>query len=283
MYYITSNELYHHGVIGQKWGIRRYQPYPKGYTGSGREIGQAARVKQRDGGAGEKKPRYANNPKAAEILKKYKKKITDTKSESDDDDDAKREPGVISYTKGMRWGTKKQKAEVSKQLKDLTKIKDNREIGSSFLQNRKEKKAAKEAAAKKKEFVDRMNKAKADAKALKEQQAEAEAEKQRVLKEGTAAEVKKYASELSNQELQNVINRINLNKQLNDLVSADVKDGFDKIDAVMDKLKKVNTWMETGTKSYDNMVKVLNILNKEAKKRKGKTNPNQNQQQGGKK
>lgn len=49
MYYYITNELYHHGVIGQKWGIRRYQPYPKGYTGSGREIGDAAKVKHRSG------------------------------------------------------------------------------------------------------------------------------------------------------------------------------------------------------------------------------------------
>lgn len=36
----------HHGVLGMKWGIRRYQPYPKGHVG-GKEIGAAAKVNQR--------------------------------------------------------------------------------------------------------------------------------------------------------------------------------------------------------------------------------------------
>ena len=51
IYYVVSNELYHHGIKGQKWGVRRYQNADGTRTSAGRAQqakNYSAQQRQRD-------------------------------------------------------------------------------------------------------------------------------------------------------------------------------------------------------------------------------------------
>ncbi len=45
---VYESSLAHHGVMGMKWGVRRYQPYPSGSKHKGIEVGKAAKVNRRE-------------------------------------------------------------------------------------------------------------------------------------------------------------------------------------------------------------------------------------------
>lgn len=108
---------------------------------------------------------------------------------------------------------------------------------------------------------------------------EREAEKQRVLKTGSASEILRYKGELSNQEMQQAVTRLNLEAQLSNLSAKEIESGMQKIDKVMKGVKTGTEWVKIGTDTYNTFAKLYNATEEgqknpltlvgEGKKKKG--------------
>ena len=69
-----SDELYHHGIIGQKWGVRRYQNEDGSLTAAGRKkYGYTDSGKETGANSGYKSKRSANKNEEDNVAYKYNK------------------------------------------------------------------------------------------------------------------------------------------------------------------------------------------------------------------
>ncbi len=154
-----SDELYHHGILGQKWGVRRFQNKDGSVTSAG-----AKRYYEGDG--------EISGPK---------------------------KPGAVKR----------------------------------FITNRRKKKEAVRLAEEK-------VRKEAEDKAKKQAEQERIHGKDWAIKSGNAEQVRKYRDQMTNDELQRAINRVNMYKQL---------DSVDKHDSNFDKaMKIVDTGLRIGRK-----------------------------------
>lgn len=134
---INLNELSHHGVLGMKWGIRRFQKYPAGYSGDGRYIGPDGQPRQptrkearRDRKYNELKTKIDKwlvdsvNTGDKKTLKRLKKTMTPQEYQSAYDALVKK--GIQDSVKtGNKEGLKKYKNDVSKnEYKDAKTLAD---------------------------------------------------------------------------------------------------------------------------------------------------------------
>ena len=136
---MTVDELYHHGIKGQKWGIRRFQPYlPGSKVKGGKEVGKATKVKQRGSIVEHFKAKQAEHKKAAAV-----KKAQATRKANIDYEAAKK--------KAIESGT----------AEDLAKFKGkltNEEYSKAFMRLQNEKKLADMVAANEKTVWDTIDK-----------------------------------------------------------------------------------------------------------------------------
>lgn len=103
------------------------------------------------------------------------------------------------------------------------------------------------------------------AKAEKAKQAELqkkfEADKEKVLRSGKASEILKYKGQMTNDEMEYAIQRINKEERLYGLSAKEQQDGWQKIDKIFDKVGTITNWVNKAANAYsavDNLLKKFN-------------------------
>ncbi len=77
---------------------------------------------------------------------------------------------------------------------------------------------------------------------------------------GDTKAVMKIQKELSNDDIQSVINRVNLAKRLSDVSDSQVKTGMQKVQEFTAKVATVSDLVSKGTTLYDNVAKIANTF-----------------------
>ena len=97
-----------------------------------------------------------------------------------------------------------------------------------------------------------------------------EDEKQKALKSGKASEILKFKGDLTNQELQSAVARLDWEKRLGEISAKEQKTNWDKMDDLMNKVGKVTDYVNKTANAYDAIKRVTKIFDGDKDKQKDK-------------
>ena len=125
---------------------------------------------------------------------------------------------------------------------------------SSYLKDKKKRKKQAKALEKARQ------KRKENLKAAEENKKLA-ADKEKILKSGSATDLMKYKGQLSAEEIRSAIERLDQERKLSQYSESEKVTAADKVDKIMEKVGKATDWAEKGIKFYNVVSKITNSVN----------------------
>lgn len=253
---VANSDLYHHGILGQKWGRRNGPPYPLRAGAHSVSEKKAGYQKSINGSGGS----YSG------IFKKKKKKVSDLSSkgqekwmdiekkiEAIDTKYDELERKTLKNKKGKEYDAQQKKLDDArnKEIFELEKQKDS--LYGNAKEDRKkakiEKRVREHLAEIKKNNPEQYEKIKKD-----------------TIDKGKASEIKYFVDDMNNNELQYVIDRLDKKAKINSLSNRETKTNWDKVKDISDKMKIVADFTNNAANIYNNLSRLAPTEDQNKKK-----------------